>query len=166
MDAFQSNLLDTIEDRPTEIAEAVLEWVRDAVPSLVAGAAMSAVELPPLPCAIVDVTSFEAQPLQDERFPELGLQEIGASTVYLIDLRLYIGNDDEETADAWVKASASRLRGSIHYDGTLGGRVHRASRNIAAEFGDLLAEYGDGVRARAAAITMAVADIEPGDEWA
>ncbi len=159
MDDFQTGLLDGLQDRGREIAEGVAAWARDAQPLLESSIAYVTTTTPPLPAVIVEVTGFAAASPDDERFPGVRLQEIDA-IVYDVQVLLGVSNDDENAADEFLKRTAARLRGSAWYDATLGGRVPLTSRQITAEFGDLFVEYGDGVRARAAAMTFAVADIE------
>jgi hypothetical protein len=145
-----------------EVAQALLEWALEAVPSLEGGYAyLPAQKDQQLPDVVVDVAEVEVA-RQLAEFPMSALQQTWLHA-FRCELSFMVSNDDPESAAQSLRAVEALTTASLMRDGTLGGRVDFISPYFSYDFTPPFVEYADGTRGREMVMRMSVGEpIEGG----
>lgn len=139
-----------------ELADAVLAWARESVPSLEDGYSYTVSMKNKLPDVVVEFAD-QAVRLADGEFPFADLQQTMIVRTDFI-LSFMVDNTDPENAATQLRSFADALLLSILQDGTLGSRVPFVSPYVTFDYTPPFVQYADGTEGREMTMTLSVAD--------
>ena len=143
----------------TEIAEAIVAWAREQIPTLKDGFPYPGATSGDLPDVVVVVGRMRQVPGDPENFPFAGLEQTWLR-VHDVELSVMVEQEDgragEKAAHQALEAIAETLEGSLAAGVSFGGEVMLSPR-VEADLSEPFQEREDGIKGRTVYMTFAAA---------